>query len=49
MRVLAVRISLQWALGLERYEVHLAQDGREALECVAAARYGAVCSTSRCR
>jgi two-component system response regulator MprA len=38
----AVRTSLQRALGLERYEVDLAQDGREALECVAAARYDAV-------
>ncbi len=39
---LAVRSSLQRALGLERYEVDLAQDGREALECVATARYDAV-------
>ena len=39
---LAVRTSLQRALGLERYEVDLAQDGREALECVATARYDAV-------
>jgi two-component system response regulator MprA len=38
----AVRTSLQRALGLERYEVDLAQDGREALECVAAARYDAI-------
>jgi two-component system response regulator MprA len=38
----AVRTSLQRALGLERYEVDLAQDGREALERVAAARYDAV-------
>jgi two-component system response regulator MprA len=38
----AVRTSLQRALGLERYEVDLAQDGREALECVATARYDAV-------
>jgi two-component system response regulator MprA len=39
---LAVRTSLQRALGLERYEVDLAQDGREALERVAGARYDAV-------
>jgi two-component system, OmpR family, response regulator MprA len=39
---LAVRTSLQRALGLERYEVDLAQDGREALERVAAERYDAV-------
>jgi two-component system response regulator MprA len=39
---LAVRTSLQRALGLERYEVDLAQDGREALECIAAARYDAI-------
>jgi two-component system response regulator MprA len=39
---LAVRTSLQRALGLERYEVDLAQDGREALERVAAARYDAI-------
>jgi two-component system, OmpR family, response regulator MprA len=39
---LAVRTSLQRALGLERYEVDLAQDGREALERVAATRYDAV-------
>ena len=39
---LAVRTSLQRALGLERYDVDLAQDGREALECVATARYDAV-------
>jgi two-component system response regulator MprA len=39
---LAVRTSLQRALGLERYEVDLAQDGREALECIATARYDAV-------
>ncbi len=39
---LAVRTSLQRALGLERYEVDLAQDGREALERVATARYDAV-------
>jgi two-component system response regulator MprA len=38
----AVRTSLQRALGLERYEVDLAQDGREALERVAAARYDAI-------
>ena len=39
---LAVRTSLQRALGLERYDVDLAQDGREALERVAAARYDAI-------
>jgi two-component system response regulator MprA len=39
---LAVRTSLQRALGLERYEVDLAQDGREALDRVAAARYDAI-------
>jgi two-component system response regulator MprA len=39
---LAVRTSLQRALGLERYEVDLAQDGREALERIAAARYDAI-------
>jgi two-component system response regulator MprA len=39
---LAVRSSLQRALGLERYDVDLAQDGREALERVAAARYDAI-------
>jgi two-component system response regulator MprA len=39
---LAVRTSLQRALGLERYEVDLAQDGREALELVANARYDAI-------
>jgi two-component system, OmpR family, response regulator MprA len=39
---LAVRTSLQRALGLERYDVDLAQDGREALERVATARYDAV-------
>jgi two-component system response regulator MprA len=39
---LAVRTSLQRALGLERYEVDLAQDGQEALERVATARYDAV-------
>ena len=39
---LAVRTSLQRALGLERYEVDLAQDGREALERVAVARYDAI-------
>ncbi len=38
----AVRTSLQRALGLERYEVDLAQDGREALERVANARYDAI-------
>jgi two-component system response regulator MprA len=38
----AVRTSLQRALGLEHYEVDLAQDGREALERVAAARYDAI-------
>jgi two-component system response regulator MprA len=39
---LAVRTSLHRALGLERYEVDLAQDGREALERVAVARYDAI-------
>jgi two-component system response regulator MprA len=39
---LAVRTSLQRALGLERYEVDLAQDGREALDRVATARYDAI-------
>jgi two-component system, OmpR family, response regulator MprA len=39
---LAVRTSLQRALGLERYDVDLARDGREALERVAAARYDAI-------
>jgi two-component system response regulator MprA len=39
---LAVRTSLQRALGLERYDVDLAQDGHEALERVAAARYDAI-------
>jgi two-component system response regulator MprA len=39
---LAVRTSLQRVLGLERYDVDLAQDGREALERVAAARYDAI-------
>jgi two-component system response regulator MprA len=39
---LAVRTSLQRALGLERYDVDLAQDGREALDRVATARYDAV-------
>ncbi|MCW2986197.1 MAG: DNA-binding response regulator [Conexibacter sp.] len=39
---LAVRTSLHRALGLERYDVDLAQDGREALERVAAARYDAI-------
>ncbi|WP_445152837.1 response regulator transcription factor [Baekduia sp. Peel2402] len=39
---LAVRTSLHRALNLERYEVDLAQDGREALERVAQARYDAI-------
>jgi two-component system response regulator MprA len=39
---LAVRTSLHRALGLERYEVDLAEDGRQALERVAAARYDAI-------
>jgi two-component system response regulator MprA len=39
---LAVRTSLHRALGLERYDVDLAGDGREALERVAAARYDAI-------
>jgi two-component system response regulator MprA len=39
---LAVRTSLHRALNLERYDVDLAQDGRQALERVAAARYDAI-------
>jgi len=39
---LAVRTSLQRALGLERYDVDLAEDGRQALERMAGARYDAV-------
>jgi two-component system response regulator MprA len=39
---LAVRTSLHRALGLERYDVDLAEDGRQALERVAAARYDAI-------
>jgi two-component system response regulator MprA len=39
---LAVRTSLQRALGLERYEVDLAQDGQEALDRIAGARYDAI-------
>ena len=39
---LAVRTSLHRALGLERYEVDLAEDGCQALERVAAARYDAI-------
>jgi two-component system response regulator MprA len=39
---LAVRNSLSRALNLERYDVDLAQDGQEALDRVAAARYDAV-------
>jgi two-component system response regulator MprA len=38
----AVRRSLEQALGMERYDVDLAQDGREALDRVAAARYDAI-------
>ena len=38
----AVRTSLHRALNLERYDVDLAQDGREALERVAQARYDAI-------
>jgi two-component system response regulator MprA len=38
----AVRTSLQRALGLERYEVDLAGDGREALQRVATGRYDAI-------
>jgi two-component system, OmpR family, response regulator MprA len=38
----AVRTSLHRALNLERYEVDLAQDGREALERVASGRYDAI-------
>jgi two-component system response regulator MprA len=39
---LAVRTSLHRALNLERYEVDLAEDGREALDRVAQARYDAI-------
>ncbi|WCB97045.1 Response regulator MprA [Baekduia alba] len=39
---LAVRTSLHRALNLERYDVDLAEDGREALERVANARYDAI-------
>jgi two-component system response regulator MprA len=39
---LAVRTSLQRALGLERYDVDLAADGRQALDRMATARYDAV-------
>ncbi|HMJ35572.1 MAG TPA: response regulator transcription factor [Baekduia sp.] len=39
---MAVRTSLHRALNLERYDVDLAEDGREALELIAAARYDAV-------
>jgi two-component system response regulator MprA len=39
---LAVRNSLSRALNLERYDVDLAQDGQEALDRVAAARYDAI-------
>jgi two-component system response regulator MprA len=38
----AVRTSLHRALNLERYEVDLAQDGREALERVSVTRYDAI-------
>jgi two-component system response regulator MprA len=38
----AVRTSLHRALNLERYDVDLAQDGREALERVSATRYDAI-------
>jgi two-component system response regulator MprA len=38
----AVRTSLSRALNLERYEVDLAEDGREALERVSATRYDAI-------
>jgi two-component system response regulator MprA len=38
----AVRTSLQRALDMERYDVDLAQDGREALDRVATRRYDAV-------
>jgi two-component system, OmpR family, response regulator MprA len=38
----AVRSSLQRALGVERYEVELAADGREALDRMAGERYDAV-------
>jgi two-component system response regulator MprA len=39
---MAVRTSLHRALNLERYDVDLAEDGRQALERIAAARYDAV-------
>jgi two-component system, OmpR family, response regulator MprA len=39
---LAVRNSLSRALNLERYHVDLAQDGQEALDRVAGARYDAI-------
>ncbi len=39
---LAVRTSLHRALNLERYDVDLAEDGRQALERIAATRYDAV-------
>jgi two-component system response regulator MprA len=39
---MAVRTSLHRALNLERYDVDLAEDGREALERIASARYDAV-------
>jgi two-component system response regulator MprA len=39
---MAVRTSLHRALNLERYDVDLAVDGREALERIAGARYDAV-------
>jgi two-component system response regulator MprA len=39
---LAVRTSLHRALNLERYDVDLAEDGRDALDRVAAGRYDAI-------
>jgi two-component system response regulator MprA len=39
---LAVRTSLHRALNLERYDVDLAEDGREALERMSATRYDAI-------
>jgi two-component system response regulator MprA len=39
---LAVRTSLHRALNLERYDVDLAEDGRQALDCVASGRYDAI-------
>src|ERR1700710_1061629 len=39
---LAVRTSLHRALNLERYDVDLAEDGRDALDRVAHGRYDAI-------